>query len=351
MWTSPQRTEQEGPTVSKDSRAQRRPPTLQDVARLANVSTAVVSYVINDGPRGVAAATRVRVLDAIDTLGYRPNSSARALRRGATHLIGVLLPDIVNPFHTEFVAALDNAAANRAYSILLATTHHDAEREYSMLANLLDRGVDGLLILTYLYDKRSYTAAADRVPRVMIDESSFGRFSPLVGPDLRQGAELAASHLIGHGHSRIGFITGTLPGASVDFRRIGWESSLGSHGLTTSLVETTEWSRAGGYEGTRHLLDLPNPPTAIFAGSDLIAVGVLQAIHERELDCPKDIAVISLDGTTESQFSWPPLTTVRHPFETIAEAAVDTLINDNTDMEPQVFPMELIVRRSCGCTH
>ncbi|MCI1787367.1 MAG: LacI family transcriptional regulator [Actinomyces sp.] len=335
--------------MSRQGRVRRRPPTLQDVARLAGVSTAVVSYVINDGPRGVAPATRERVLDAIETLGYRPNSSARALRRGATHLIGVLLPDIVNPFHAEFVAALDNAAAARQYSILLATTHHDPEREYSMLANLLDRGIDGLLILTYLYDRRSYTAAADRVPRVMIDESSMGRLSPLVGPDLRQGAELAASHLIGHGHTRIGFVTGALPGGSVDFRRIGWESVLGGHGLAASLVETTEWSRAGGYEGARRLLDRAAPPTAIFAGSDLLAVGVLQALHERGLDCPGDIAVISFDGTTESQFSWPPLTTVRHPFEAISTAAVDTLISGDTDVEPRVLPMELIVRQSCGC--
>jgi len=328
-------------------RPTRRRTTLQDVARLAGVSTAVVSYVINDGPRGVAPATRERVLDAIESLDYRPNSSARALRRGATHLIGVLLPDVVNPFHAEFVGALDKAAAARQHSVLLATTHHDPEHEYDMFTNLLDRGIDGVAILTYLYDPRSY-AAADRVPRVMIDESSMGRLSPLVGPDLRQGAELATSHVIDHGHRRIGFVTGALPETSIDFRRIGWSTTLGNQGLPTNRVETTEWSQAGGYEGAGRLLDAADPPTAIFAGSDLIAVGVLQAIHERGLNCPADISVVSFDGTTESQFSWPPLTTIRHPFEDVATAAIDTLVNGGTDDAPRVFPMTLIERRSCG---
>lgn len=332
--------------MATPERARRR-TTLQDVARLAGVSTAVVSYVLNDGPRGVAPATRERVLQAIEALDYRPNSSARALRRGATHLIGVLLPDVVNPFHAQFVGALDRAAAARQYSILIATTHHEAEHEYEMFTNLLDRGVDGVAILTHLYDRRSY-AAADRVRRVMIDESSMGRLSPLVGPDLRQGAELATSHLIAHGHTRIGMVTGALPETSVDFRRIGWSTTLGTHGLTTDLVETTTWSQAGGLQGARQLLDRADPPTAIFAASDLIAVGVLQALHERGLDCPTDVSVVSFDGTTESEFSWPPLTTVRHPFEEVATAAIDTLISGDTASDPRVFPMTLIERASCA---
>lgn len=326
-----------------------RATTRAEVARLAGVSTAVVSYVVNGGPRGVAPATRERVLRAIEVLDYRPNSSARALRRGKTHLLGVVVPDIVNPFHAEFVGALDAAASRRDRSILLAITHQDPEREFKMITDLIDRGVDALLILTYLFDKRSYTTGGSRIRRVIMDESSLGLVTPIVGPDLWQGAEAATSHLISHGHTRIGYVAGDLPTPRVDFRRMAWQSVLARHGLSTRWESVTGWTRRDGYDGARALLELSERPTAIFAASDLVAIGVLQALHDLGLNCPADVAVVSLDGTTESQFSIPPLTTVRQPFENMASAAIEEAVGTGPVPDSKVFEMELVIRRSCGC--
>lgn len=326
-----------------------RPTTRSDVARLAGVSTAVVSYVVNGGPRGVAPATRDKVLRAIEVLHYHPNSSARALKRGATQLLGVVVPDIENPFYSEFVGAIDAAAHSRDRSMLLALTHKDPEREFEMITNLVDRGVDGLLVLAFLHSKKSYAIADTWVPRVVIHEAAVGHAFPIVGPDLSQGTEVATRHLIDHGHSRIAYIGGGMPAPRIDYRRIAWESVLNRDGLSPDAYALTTWDRSGGSEGTRRLLQQENPPTAILAGSDLIAIGALRTIHETGLRCPEDIAVISIDGTSESQFSWPALTTVRQPFEEVSAVALDTLLTPGDRPASQILPMTMIIRSSCGC--
>lgn len=336
-------------TMDSSSVDRNRPTTRADVARLAGVSTAVVSYVVNGGPRGVSPATREKVLRAIEVLDYRPNSSARALKRGATHLLGVVVPDIGNPFYAEFVGAIDAAAHARDRSVLLTLTHKDPDREYAMITNLVDRGVDGLLVLAFLHDPRSYTVADTWVPRVVIHEAAVGHAFPIVGPDLRQGTEVAARHLIGHGHRRIAYVGGAMPAPRIDFRRMAWESVLNREGLSPAPYVMTTWDRRGGSEAARQLLEMEDPPTAILAGSDLIAIGALQTIHEMGLGCPEDIAVISIDGTSESQYSWPALTTVRQPFEEVSALAVDTLLDPTGRPSSQMLPMELIVRASCGC--
>ena len=326
-----------------------RPTTRADVARLAGVSTAVVSYVVNGGPRGVAPATREKVLRAIEVLDYRPNSSARALKRGATHLLGVVVPDIENPFYAEFVGAIDAAAHSRDRSVLLALTNKDPDREYEMITNLVDHGVDGLLVLAFLHNKRSYTIADTWVPRVVIHEAAVGHAFPIVGPDLGQGTEAATRHLIDHGHRRIAYIGGAMPAPRIDFRRIAWESVLNREGIPAHAYALTTWDRRGGSEGARRLLEGEDPPTAILAGSDLIAIGALQTIHEMGRRCPEDVAVISIDGTSESQFSWPALTTARQPFEAVSATALDTLLDPGERPASQILPMELIIRASCGC--
>ncbi len=136
----------------------------------------------------------------------------------------------------------------------------------------------------------------------------------------------------------------------MDPRHNGWRKALREAGLPEGPAEFTDFTRQGGYEATRRLLDLPKRPTAIFASSDLLAVGALRAIHEAGLSIPDDIAVVSFDGTSESEFSWPQLTTVRQPIDQIAEAAILAALSANhSDGKVQLLPAELIVRRSCGC--
>lgn len=333
--------------------AESRPTTRADVARLAGVSTAVVSYVVNNGPRPVASATRQKVLDAIRELDYHPNPSARALKTGSTGLIGVVVPEILNSYFSEFVDAIDVAARNQGKSILLSITHEDPSTEAEVIPSLVSRGVDSLIYNCRLVDTDLYQAGDIRIPRVLLDRADLVGGIPAIGADLGQGARLATEHLAGHGHTRIGFIGGPLPADRRDYRRLAWQDVLAERGLPAQEPAITAWRPTGGFEGAQQLLDRPEPPTAIFAASDQIAIGVLHALHQRGLRVPGDIAVVSLDGTAETAYSWPPLTTVRQPFEAMAEAALAELSQGSATAPLQrdrtLFPMTLLVRASCGC--
>lgn len=329
-----------------------RPATRADVARLAGVSTAVVSYVINDGPRPVADATRERVLRAIVSLDYRPNASARALKRGSTRMLGLVLSEIINPFHSECIDALDAAASQRGFSMLLASTHGDQERERLMRANLVERGVDGLIFLSVFPDRPGGAAgrAVDAgLPRLIFDRAHPVQGFSTVGADAVEGGRLATTHLLGHGHRRIAYLGGPLNPVVGPGRAAGWEQSLAAAGIARPAPVLTEWSRAGGAAGVRILMDSPEPPTAIFAGSDLMAVGALQALHDLGRRVPEDVAVVSFDGTAESEFSWPALTAVRAPYRAMADAAIASFVDVPGVPRAEVFGMELITRVSCGC--
>lgn len=326
-----------------------RPTTRADVARLAGVSTAVVSYVVNDGPRGVSAETRQRVLHAIDQLGYRPNANARALKTGSTGMIGVIVPEILNSYYAEFIEAIDQAAQTRGSSLLLGITHEDPAREADLVPSLVDRGVDSLIFNCRITDERLYRVGLPQTPRVLVDRVLPASGLATVGADFTEGARLATIHLVGHGHRRIGYIGGPLFLPQVDLRRHAWGDVLRERGLPPLPPAITSWNREGGYLGANQLLDLPEPPTAIFAASDFIAVGAMHALRERGLRIPEDIAMVSFDGTAESAFSWPPMTTVRQPFAEMARTAVEQLSHPLDEVTHTVFPMELIVRASCGC--
>ncbi|MDN5985557.1 MAG: LacI family transcriptional regulator [Propionibacterium sp.] len=326
-----------------------RPTTRADVARRAGVSPAVVSYVVNDGPRPVASQTRRRVLEAIRELGYHPNPSARALKTGSTGLIGVVVPEILNAYFSEFVDAIDVAARRRASSILLSITHEDAGTEKEVVASLVNRGVDSLIFNCRLVNTELYQAGDPRIPRVLLDRSTPVGEIPAFGADLAMGARLATEHLVGHGHTRIGYVGGPLPDDHADFRRDAWQTVLEERELPLLSPAITAWDRNGGHQGAQELLDRPEPPTAIFAASDQIAIGVMHALHQRRLRIPDDVAVVSLDGTAETAYSWPSLTTVRQPFEAMAEAAIAALTGPPEPGTRTLFPMTLQVRASCGC--
>lgn len=329
----------------------RRSPTRDDVARLAGVSTAVVSYVINAGPRPVADKTRERVLAAIEALDYRPNATARALKRGSTHLLGLLVSEIINPFHSECINALDVAATAKDYSILLASTHNDLAREVTLRQSLSDRGVDGLVFLSLFpdVDRAPAPRSTRGLPQVIFDRSSPVQGFSTVGAQAAEGARMITQHLIDHGHRDIAYIKGALHPVVADSRRAGWELALEVNGLNPGEPVVTEWTRDGGAHAVHRLWGGSRRPTAIFAGSDLMAIGALQALRERGLRPGKDVAVASFDGTAESNYSWPPLTTVRQPFEQMAQATIEVFESDASVPEAKIFPMELIIRSSCGC--
>ncbi|TDW81348.1 LacI family DNA-binding transcriptional regulator [Kribbella sp. VKM Ac-2566] len=315
------------------------PVTRNDVAEYAGVSTAVVSYVVNEGPRKVAPETRERVLDAIRALGYRPNATARALRMGTTRTFGLITPDGGNPLFAELAKAIDREAAARGYVVLQTSADGDPVTERAKIAELLTRQVSGLVLVA--------PTADPSLDDVEVPVIAINRVLPTVSsvrPAYREGARAGVEHLVSHGHRVIGLVIG---GAGHPERELGWRDALTAAGLTEGPIARATFSREGGYRAAQTLLSAE--PTAIFASSDLQAIGVLRALHEAGVRVPEDVAVAAFDGTPETEYTWPPLTVVRQPVELVAREAVRRLIDGEDAMEALTVPTELILRRSCGC--
>jgi LacI family transcriptional regulator len=328
----------------------RRAVTRADVARYAGVSTAVVSYVVNGGPRPVAAATAARVREAVQLLGYRPNVSARALRRGATQMLGLVVSDSTNPFFAEFGQEIEIAAAARGYALMMVNSHGDGGAERRSVEDLVGRQVDGLLVGSIWGRPDLELRHRLSVPTVWIDASGPVPGYPSLGTASLEGSEHAVRHLVEvHGHESVGLVVGTADRPPADPRERGWQQALRAAGLPDGPIARGAWSREGGLEAGRRLLAARNPPPAVFVGSDLQAVGVLRAAHERGLRIPEDLAVVAFDGTKESAFCWPPLSAIRQPVAEMARTAVATVLDPAAPPSYRRFQPELVLRASCGC--
>ncbi len=331
----------------------RRTPTREDVARLARVSNAVVSYVVNDGPKRVAPETASRVRAAVDQLGYSPNLAARALQSGSTKLLGLVLPDWGNPFFAEFTQTIAAAAAQRQHSLVITTSGEDPDAERDNIAELVAHRVDGLLLSSLREPDvlREWVAhrPSDAPPVVLLNSEQAIKGLTGLGPAFADGAAMATAHLLGHGHASVAIVTGEHHADRAAEREVGWRRAHRAADRRPGPVVRRNYAREGGYAAGMDLLQRARRPTAIFAVSDLIGVGVLRAAHELGLRIPEDVAVITFDGTRESEFSWPSLTTVRQPVEAMAAEAIRLILDPSPDRAHRRFDTELIVRRSCGC--
>lgn len=328
-----------------------RPVTRADVARYAGVSTAVVSYVINNGPKPVALATADRVRRAIDVLGYRPNLSARALRSGLTRMLALVVSDISNPVFADYALQVQVEANRRGYALLMANAHADPDIENLVIDDLISRQVDGLILASIgVRPERVRSLSQFGVATVVIDSATPVNGLASLGCDAAEGSLAVVEHLVMvHGHAQVALVIGQgVPGA--DLREQGWLTATRRAGLLDGPVARRPYTRQGGYEAALHLLAARNRPTAIFASSDLQGVGVLRAIQSLGLRVPDDVAVVSFDGTTESEFTSPPMTAARQPVSEMATASVRTVLAPETPGSlHQTFSMSLVLRESCGC--
>lgn len=326
--------------------------TRADVAARAGVSPAVVSYVLNGGPRPVSDGTRDRVRQAVAELGYRPNHAARSLRLRRTATLGLLVPDNINPFFAELAKAVEDEAFGRGYAILLGNSSDDRHREDAYLRTFLDRQVDGLLVVNVTNAAHLDPVLESGTPLVLLDRPPRHTRLPSVAVDNVGAAAAATRHLIEHGHERIACITGPRGLRASAERRNGWAAALRRAGraVDPTLEIAAPFSRAGGFDATLALLDAHPAPTALFVASDLQAVATLHAARSRGVRVPDDLAVVSLDGTLESSYSQPPMTTIRQPTERIARRGLDLLLAPDAAADQHtVVPYDLVVRRSCGC--
>lgn len=326
--------------------------TMRDVARRAGVSVATVSYVLN-GTANVTAETRRSVLEVIEELDYHPNSFARGLAKRATRTLGIAINRdryLSDPFLMEFVAGIGDTTVAAGYSLLLTPFHNKAD-----LALVKERRVDGLLLLdTDVDDPRLPQLRQQNFPVVIFGRAENVRDFPWIDVDGYAGGGLVVEHLIRLGHRRVAHVAAPQHFMYGRERLRGWYDGLVRAGITppAAWVVEGDLTEAAGETAVERLLALPEPPTAIFAASDLMAAGVVKAARRRGLRVPEDLAVVGFDDTTMAEWLSPPLTTVQQPILDLGRQAAQMLLEvvEGRSSAPKgvlVLP-RLVVRRSCG---
>jgi DNA-binding LacI/PurR family transcriptional regulator len=324
--------------------------TIRDVARRAGVSTTTVSHVIN-GTRKVDAITAARVGAAISELGYRPNALARSMRRGQTHTVGIILPDIGNPFFGDLGRLLEDALFEADYSAIICNSDGDQRKESRYLDVLLSKKVDGLLLIAASQPSGQLRHLVDGgPPTVVVDRELDGLPVSQVMVANQHGGFLAGRHLLGLGHRIVGVIAGP-GGLGTSARRLdGFRMALTEAGVEigTAYVERGDFRAAGGRTAMEGLLERRPRPSAVFAENDLMALGALSAAHAAGLEIPVDLSVVGFDGIAFGADVTPPLTTVVQPTASIAGVAVELLLTqlrDGSGPPRQVeLPVSLAVR-------
>jgi DNA-binding LacI/PurR family transcriptional regulator len=326
--------------------------TVLDVSRQSGVSTATVSRVINQSPK-VSPATRVRVLKAIEKLGYMRNHSARALARQRTDTIGVVFPGIDSGFFSEVLKGINEYAVSRDYHLMVAFSQGQ-QGEHDRVAEYLQAGrVDALILMNLGMSDRFVRQASQReLPIVLIDRPVKDARVASVMIDNRSGADAAMTHLLGLGYERIAILTG--PDGTIDaeqrFQGCQTAATRAGYRLGKDLVWPGDFLWESGYELMNNWLDSGKPlPDAMFALNDPMAMGVMEAMRERGLSVPDDMALVGFDDVQAARYLG--LTTVHSPMREMgraaSQAAISLVTGGRTQLE-QVLATDLVVRRSCG---
>lgn len=305
-----------------------RPAKLADVARRAGVSTASVSRVLADKPH-VSATIRQRVLTAVDELNFRPSRLARSLRVQRSHVLGLIISDIQNPFFIALIRAIEDIAYQHQYSLVLCNADEDPVKEALYLDLMMAEKVAGVVISpTHAAAAACQHLADVGIPVVAIDRRVNNTQVDTVVIDNVQAAFALVSHLIDNGHRRIGAVVGTPTVTTGHERRDGYLRALQAHGLTPApeLLCFGSPTMATGYRLVNDLLNLANPPTALFLGNNLLTIGALKAIHERNLRVPDDVALAAFDEMDWMFVVKPALSVVAQPVYAMGKCAAELLL-------------------------
>lgn len=333
-------------------------PTIFDVAKRAGVSKSSVSRVLNGGP--ASPATRRAVLDAVESLGYRPNVAARGLVTKRSQTVGFVLTDVADPYYSEVIRGVDTALTEKGYSLILCSARWDNQRELSYVRLLSEHRVDGLIILsgqTTANDNALFSLSKEaKRPIVVLDRSLPDADFDTVGVDDFEAAGHVVRHLAELGHTRIAHVTGPLNYHSGVRRLEGFRHTTLQLGLDVDegLIVQGDFTKRGGYEAALKLFSLPSRPTAIFAANDVSALGVWQAARELGIRIPQDLALVGYDDIELLSLADIPLTTVRQPRYNYGYMGTQMLLSRITQHDANgkqrhvILPTELVVRGSCG---
>lgn len=305
--------------------------SLKDVAERAGVSIKTVSNVVNNY-RHVTPAMRTRVQLAIDELGYRPNLTARHLRKGRTGIIALAVPELGNPYFAELAGSVIDVAAEHEYTVLLDHTGGRREQEVLVSQGFRARVIDGLILSPIELETEDLLGRDQDAPLVLLGEREYDLPYDHIAIDNVAAARMAVRHLLDLGRSTIAFL-----GARTDrvnepshLRLRGWRAELEAAGLPSpdSLIGPTGgWDHANGADAMNRLLDSGVTPDAVFAYNDLIAIGAMRVLSERGLRVPEDVAVVGFDDITEGRYGAVTLTTISPDKQTIARLAVRSVVN------------------------
>jgi LacI family transcriptional regulator len=327
---------------------------MKDIARIARVSLGTVSHVLNNSAN-VRSPLRKRVLDAVQAAGYQPSQLARGLRRDKTNVIGMIIPDITNPFFPGVVRGAEDIAFSNGYRLVLCNTDNDHSKELVHLKELRTYLPAGLIVIPSNFSDlttqaESYRRAGtgvvcvDRLPRDWVGAS--------VTANNEEGALNATRHLIQMGHTKLAMIVGPLHLTNAKERLSGFKRAIREakiHIAAEYLQETT-FDKQGGYSKTLLLLRMIPRPTAIFAGNDMIALGALRAIREVGLSCPEDISLMGFDDLDLAEATHPPLSSVSQSGyqlgTTAAHILIERLHGDKSPAKHVVLPTTLSLRGS-----
>ena len=326
--------------------------TIKDVAKHAQVSTATVSHVIN-GTRFVTEETKNKVFLSIEALNYKPNAVARSLRKKESMIIGLVIPDITNPYFAEMAWSIELASRNQGYSIILFNSDGDIQKETLYINLLIGKQVDGVILVSAGESTENFRILQEsEIPTVMVDRDSTNVNTDSVQIDNAVCGEIATSHLISLGHKRIACITGPRQVTPSYDRLKGYQKALKKNDIQIdeNYIVKGDFKPHGGYLAAKKLLQLENTPTAIFACNDLMSYGVIHAITEAGYTLPQDFSLVGFDDIYLSTYVNPPLTTIRQPRIEMGREAVNSLIkrikNNVHYSRSIVLSAELIVRSS-----
>ncbi|MDW8101168.1 MAG: LacI family DNA-binding transcriptional regulator [Anaerolineae bacterium] len=317
--------------------------TIYDVARAAGVSISTVSHVLN-GTRYVSEETRARVLQAIEKLNYRPSFLARAMVRQETRTIGLIVPDNVNPFFAELARGIEDYGFEAGYNVILCNSDRNTSKEQAYLDMLISKRVDGVIYMTADVNRERLQPLLDhKIPVVTFDRDYEGIDAVLL--DNLYGGYEATRHLIELGHHRIACISGPDPMTRSGDRIRGYQKALLEAGLSPdpALVVTGNWTYQSGREAAHLLFELPSPPTAIFACNDTMAIGAISYLRERGLAVPQEVSIVGFDNISLSAFTCPPLTTMVTPILELGQRLCQMLL-DRINGKLSPMPQRFVIR-------
>lgn len=339
------------------------PPTLEEVAKLAGVSRSTVSRVVNQHPN-VRPEVRERVWEVIRKTGYQPHAAARSLATRRTRVIGLIIPQAVttlftDPYFPILIRGVADACNAHNYHLMLSLFSRRRVQESRARQDLLyqqvlrGRYLDGVVVSSAPLDDPIFPRLLeDGVPFIIVGRYPHERAN-YVDVDNVAGARMAVEHLLQLGHERVATITGPLNMCSGQDRLEGYRQALAARGIPVDedLIAEGDFTEQGGQAAMRRLL--PHRPTAVFAASDMMAVGAIKVLREAGLRVPEDVAVVGFDDIPLASMVEPPLTTVRQPIEQLGSMAVELLVSlmENPGEETVhrvVLPTELVIRASCG---